>query len=78
HGFLDGYNTMDALASLAFAIVIIEAINPRGSTGRRDVTHITIRAGLVATIPLTLVYVSLAWLGRTSTLVVPNAANGGV
>ena len=78
HGFLDGYNTMDALASLAFAIVIIEAINQRGSTGRRDVTHITIRAGLVATIPLTLVYVSLAWLGRTSTLVVPNAANGGV
>lgn len=78
HGFLDGYNTMDALASLAFAIVIIEAINQRGSTGRHDVTHITIRAGLVATIPLTLVYVSLAWLGRTSTLVVPNAANGGV
>jgi len=78
HGFLDGYNPMDALASLAFAIVIIEAINQRGSTGRRDVTHITIRAGLVGTIPLTLVYVSLAWLGRTSTLVVPNAANGGV
>ena len=78
HGFLDGYNTMDALASLAFAIVIIEAINQRGLTGRRDVTHITIRAGLVATIPLTLVYVSLAWLGRTSALVVPNAANGGV
>jgi len=78
HGFLAGYNTMDALASLAFAIVIIEAINQRGSTGRRDVTHITIRAGLVATIPLTLVYVSLAWLGRTSALVGPNAANGGV
>lgn len=78
HGFLHGYNTMDALASLAFAIVIIEAINQRGLTGRRDVTHITIRAGLVATIPLTLVYVSLAWLGRTSALVVPNAANGGV
>ena len=77
-GFLDGYNTMDALASLAFAIVIIEAINQRGSTGRRNVTHMTIRAGLIATIPLTLVYVSLAWLGRTSTIVVPNADNGGV
>ncbi|MSS46256.1 branched-chain amino acid transport system II carrier protein [Cutibacterium sp. WCA-380-WT-3A] len=76
-GFLDGYNTMDALASLAFAIVIVEAINRRGLTSRHDVTRMTIRAGLIAAIPLTLVYVSLAWLGRTSTVAVPHADNGG-
>lgn len=76
-GLLDGYNTMDALASLAFSIVIIEAIGRAGITGRRAVTRQTARSGLVAVVPLAVVYIALAHLGRTSNLVVPDATNGG-
>nr|WP_242705547.1 branched-chain amino acid transport system II carrier protein [Pontibacillus sp. ALD_SL1] len=31
-GFTEGYNTMDALATLAFRIVVINAIKSKGMT----------------------------------------------
>ena len=40
-GFLEGYNTMDALASLAFGIVVVQVIRDLGVTGagRRGGQH---------------------------------------
>ncbi|MEI2400826.1 branched-chain amino acid transport system II carrier protein, partial [Paenibacillus phytohabitans] len=40
-GFLEGYNTMDALASLAFGIVILNAIQKRGIQNRSQLTQYT-------------------------------------
>src|SRR5690625_1810569 len=37
NGFLEGYNTMDALASLVFAIIIINAINSFGVRNPKEV-----------------------------------------
>jgi branched-chain amino acid:cation transporter, LIVCS family len=62
-GFIEGYNTMDALAALAFGIVILTAIQQRGVRDRKQLTTYTLKAGLVAGTLLALVYVSLGLIG---------------
>ena len=62
-GFLEGYNTMDALASLAFGIVILNSIQKRGISDRKQLTKYTLRAGIVAGILLSMVYISLGIIG---------------
>lgn len=66
-GFLEGYNTMDALASLVFAIIVIEAIKSFGIQSKKEILSATVKSGLVATICLGLIYVGIAFLGGTST-----------
>ena len=75
-GFLQGYQTMDALASLVFGIVIINAIKAAGVTNQRLHTRYAIYAGLIAALGLGLVYVSLLYLGATSGSLAGNAATG--
>ncbi|MDQ0231718.1 branched-chain amino acid transport system II carrier protein [Metabacillus malikii] len=62
-GFIEGYNTMDALAALAFGIVILTSIQGRGITDRKDLTRYTLKAGLIAGGLLSLVYISLGLIG---------------
>ncbi|MGG1572536.1 branched-chain amino acid transport system II carrier protein [Fictibacillus sp. NRS-1165] len=62
-GFLEGYNTMDALASLAFGIVILTSIQQRGIRDRKQLTNYTLKAGLIAGVLLSLIYVSLGLMG---------------
>ncbi|MFT4413987.1 branched-chain amino acid transport system II carrier protein [Fredinandcohnia humi] len=62
-GFLEGYNTMDALASLAFGIVILTAIQKKGVQGRVQLRTNTFKAAVVAGVLLTVVYVSLGLIG---------------
>lgn len=62
-GFIDGYSTMDALASLAFGIVILTALQQRGITDPQKLTHYTAKAGFIAGIALAAVYIALGLLG---------------
>lgn len=62
-GFLEGYNTMDALASLAFGIVILSAIQQRGVQDSKQLRNYTLKAGLIAGLLLSMVYVSLGVIG---------------
>ncbi|KZO00279.1 branched-chain amino acid transport system II carrier protein [Pseudobacillus badius] len=66
-GFLEGYNTMDALASLVFGIIVIQAIRAMGVTSNREVLSATVKAGVVAIFFLGVIYVGIAYLGATST-----------
>ena len=75
-GFLMGYQTMDALASLVFGIVIVAAIKTAGVTDTKLHTRYTIYAGIIAAVGLGLVYVSLIYLGGMSGTVVPADASG--
>ncbi len=75
-GFLQGYQTMDALASLVFGIVIVNAIKAAGVTSRQLHTRYAIYAGVIAATGLGLVYVSLLYLGATSGTLATNAATG--
>ena len=76
-GFLEGYKTMDAIASIVFGIVVITAIKDRGVTNPKSIATSCIKAGIVAAVGLGLVYVSLAYLGATSVETVGSLDNGG-
>lgn len=65
-GFTEGYNTMDALASLVFGIIVINAIRSMGVTSRKGILAATAKTGFVATFFLALIYVGIAYLGATS------------
>ncbi|TFJ92937.1 branched-chain amino acid transport system II carrier protein [Lentibacillus salicampi] len=76
-GFLEGYNTMDALASLVFAIIVINAIRAMGVTSNTDVLKTTLKAGSIAVLLLAVIYSGIAYLGATSTEVFGIFENGG-
>jgi len=64
-GFLDGYQTMDAIAALVFGVVLAMNIRSRGVTERPAVVGVTIRAGWVAAAVFAAVYGALTWLGAS-------------
>ena len=66
-GFTEGYNTMDALASLVFGIIVINVIRSMGVTSKRGILAATAKTGAVATALLAIIYVGIAYLGATST-----------
>ncbi|WP_188206966.1 branched-chain amino acid transport system II carrier protein [Alkalibacillus aidingensis] len=66
-GFLEGYNTMDALASLVFGIIVINAIRAMGVTSKTDILKTTIKSGSIAILLLGAIYVGIAYMGATST-----------
>lgn len=65
-GIIEGYGTMDALASLVFAIIVIDAIRAMGISDKQHILSLTTRAGLVAASCLAIVYVFIAYMGATS------------
>ncbi len=76
-GLLDGYNTMDALASLAFAIVIISNIEKLGVKNPKRKAIEICKSGLVCIVAMSVIYASLAYMGATSLGSVSRADNGG-
>lgn len=76
NGFVNGYLTMDTLASLVFGIVIVNAARSRGVTSSVLLTRYTIGAGIIAGIGLTIIYLALFHLGSDSANLVAQNANG--
>ncbi|WP_252502567.1 branched-chain amino acid transport system II carrier protein [Sporosarcina sp. Marseille-Q4943] len=66
-GFMEGYNTMDALASLVFGIIVINVIRSMGVTDNVQILSATMKTGFVAAGFLALLYVGIAYLGATTT-----------
>lgn len=77
-GFIDGYNTLDAPASLAFAVLIIAAIKKLGVTEPADIGREVLKAGIVCLIAMGVVYSSLAYLGSTSAHIMDGGENGAI
>ncbi len=65
-GFLEGYNTMDALASLVFGIIVINALHAMGITSKKQILASTVKTGFVAAGFLAIIYLGIAYLGATS------------
>lgn len=76
-GFLEGYNTMDALASLVFGMIVIHAVTSLGIIKRKEIFSATAKAGIIATVLLGLIYVGIIYLGATSTSELGFFDNGG-
>ena len=62
-GFLEGYNTMDALAALAFGIVILTTLKQQGVSEGKMMRREMLKAGLLAGLLLAVVYCSLGYIG---------------
>ena len=75
-GFIEGYQTMDTIAALAFGIVIAVNIRARGVEEEGAVVQGTVRAGVVAGGMLLAVYCMLAHIGALSGGALPNPADG--
>ena len=75
-GFLDGYQTMDTIAALAFGIVIALNIRARGVTEEKAIVSGTVRSGLMAGAMLLVIYSMLAHIGGISGGAVPNPSDG--
>ena len=77
-GFLAGYNTMDALASLAFGIVVVQVIRGLGVEEPGAVAGSTVRAGVFSCLFMGLIYVAVTVVGVQSRGLFAPAENGGV
>ncbi|OUN20661.1 branched-chain amino acid transport system II carrier protein [Flavonifractor sp. An82] len=75
-GFLEGYQTMDTIAALAFGIVIAVNIRARGVKEESAVVKGTIRSGIIAGVMLLIVYAMLAHIGALSGGAIPNPTDG--
>lgn len=77
-GFLEGYNTMDALASLAFGIIVVRTLKELGVTSARGIAVGTVKSGIVTLLLMGLIYGCLAYVGATSVGKFPVSENGGI
>ena len=77
-GFTEGYNTMDALASLAFGIIVVQTIKGLGVQSPRNIAIGTIKAGSVSVLLMGLIYGCLAYIGATSIGQYKLSENGGI
>lgn len=77
-GFKEGYNTMDALASLAFGIVVINAIKAKGISDVKSIAKTTWKSGIFAMLLMMLIYGFITYMGSSSVQAVGMFENGGL
>lgn len=63
-GFTEGYLTMDAIAAIAFSVLVLNSIRQLGITNRKDLLIGTIKSALLAAVLLAVIYISLGWLAN--------------
>ena len=63
-GFTEGYLTMDAIAAIAFSVLVLNSIRQLDITNRRDLLIGTIKSALLAAGLLGAIYISLGWLAN--------------
>lgn len=76
-GFLEGYNTLDALASLAFGIVLINAIRNLGLASPKAISGSTLKSGILSTLLMAAIYCILTVVGAQSQARYGISADGG-
>jgi len=69
---------MDALASLAFGIVVINAIKSAGITERKEIAKATWKSGIFAMALMMLIYGLITYMGASSVEAVGTFDNGGL
>lgn len=78
NGFLQGYNTMDAPAGLAFGVTVVHAVRQMGQKRESDVAKVVGKAGLVSMSMVAFIYVLLIVVGAMSLGHFKLSADGGV
>jgi LIVCS family branched-chain amino acid:cation transporter len=65
-GFVEGYQTVDMLASLVFAGIIIGAAQSKGYIKMNDKSTVVVSSGIISSVCLIFIYGGLVYLGATS------------
>ena len=78
NGFLEGYNTMDALASIAFGITVVTAVRQFGLKDKKDIALATAKGGSLGILSIGIIYIALILLGAQSVSTFGLAENGGI
>ncbi|HIR75730.1 MAG TPA: branched-chain amino acid transport system II carrier protein [Candidatus Choladousia intestinipullorum] len=76
-GLLEGYNTMDALAGLAFGIIVVETIRRLGVREPGEIAKNTVLAGIFSSILMGLIYILVTMAGAQSRGMFEAGSNGG-
>lgn len=77
-GLFEGYNTMDAIASLVFGITVINVIKNLGLKETKDIAKNTIKAGVICAILMSIIYLLTALVGVTTRGAIAVSENGGI
>ena len=78
NGFLEGYNTMDALAGLAFGVTVVTAVRAMGKKREKSVAAVTAKAGFFSMSAVAVIYLLLIVVGAMSLGRFKLSADGGV
>ncbi|UAX42112.1 branched-chain amino acid transport system II carrier protein [Pasteurella canis] len=66
-GFIEGYQTMDVLASFAFSVVVMNAIRAKSDKNSSFIKQATL-ASIVAAMALAFIYIAIGWIGNNMPL----------
>lgn len=78
NGFLEGYNTMDALAGLAFGVTVVTAVRGMGFKDSKSLSKIVAQSGIVGVAAIGFIYLLLILMGAMSLGHFKLSENGGV
>lgn len=77
-GFIEGYGTMDAIAGLAFGIVVIDIIQSMGVNNDADIAKDVLSSGVITGLLMALIYVATILMGAQSRGLFEISENGGI
>jgi len=78
NGFVEGYGTMDAIAGLAFGIIVVNVIRGLGVKDDDDISKNTIKSGLFTALLMAVIYLLTIVIGAQSRGLFEVSANGGI
>lgn len=70
-GLQQGYQTMDALATVLFGVMLVNTMKEKGYSSGKSLFRMSAVASIVACLGLALVYGGLTYLGATANSVIP-------
>ena len=77
-GIIEGYGTMDAIAGLAFGIVVIDIIRAMGVTDDAAVAKDVLSSGVLTGVLMAAIYVATILMGAQSRGLFETSDNGGI
>ena len=78
HALSEGYGTMDAIAGLAFGIVVVNVIRQMGVTDDTAVAGEVLHSGILAGILMAFIYILTILMGAQSLGLFAVSENGGI
>jgi len=76
--FVEGYGTMDAIAGLAFGIVVIDIIRSMGVQEDTAIAKDVLRSGIITGILMAIIYIATILMGTQSRGLFETSENGGI